>query len=336
MELKDLTQESENPELWNDRKKAETLLRQLNNLRDNISEYDYLKDHLAEYIEFIKMAESENDDDLLADMEANIAQLQVEAAQKEIEVLFSGDNDASNCFLDINAGAGGTESYDWAEMLLRMYLRWADRHNFKATIIHTVSGDEAGIKSATIKINGKNAYGWCRTESGVHRLVRTSPFNSANKRMTSFASAWFYPEINNDIDVQIDAKDLRIDTYRASGAGGQHVNTTDSAVRITHIPTSIVVQCQNDRSQHKNKAACMSMLASKLYNYEIQKKEEKIQNDRSAKTDIGWGHQIRSYVLHPYQMVKDLRTSFETSDTSKVLDGDLDNFIFHALSHDIK
>lgn len=250
----------------------------------------------------------------------------------EVECLFSGEADSNNCFLEINAGAGGTESHDWASIMMRMYLRFSERLGFKAEIISISSGEEAGIKSVTIKIKGHNAYGWFKTESGVHRLVRISPFNSAGKRMTSFSSAWAYPEIDDNIDITIEEKDLRIDTYRASGAGGQHVNTTDSAVRITHIPTNIAVQCQNDRSQHKNKAEAMKMLKARLYEQELKKREDALDTQNSTKTDIGWGHQIRSYVLQPYQMVKDLRTNEETSDTSGVLDGNLTKFVYSSLA----
>jgi peptide chain release factor 2 len=248
------------------------------------------------------------------------------------ECLFSGEADSNNCFLEINAGAGGTESHDWASIMMRMYLRFAERMGFKTEIINIVSGEEAGIKSAIIKVLGHSAYGWFKTESGVHRLVRISPFNAAGKRMTSFASAWVYPEIDDDINIEIEEKDLRIDTYRSSGAGGQHVNTTDSAVRITHIPTNIAVQCQSDRSQHKNRAECMKMLKARLYEIELKKREDEANAENATKTDIGWGHQICSYVLQPYQMVKDLRTNFETSDTQGVLDGDLEHFVSASLA----
>ena len=252
-----------------------------------------------------------------------------------IECLFTDSHDKENCFIDINSGAGGTESDDWSSMMLRMYLRFAQIMGFKAEVISISSGDEAGIKSASIKVTGNNAYGWLKTESGIHRLVRISPFNSAGKRMTSFSSAYIYPEINDDIDITIEDKDLKIDTYRSSGAGGQHVNTTDSAVRITHIPTNTVSQCQNNRSQHKNKAEAMQMLKSKLYKQELIKKQEQAQQSHSQKTDIGWGHQIRSYVLHPYRMVKDLRTGYNTSDVESVLDGDLKSFVNASLSNKI-
>lgn len=246
--------------------------------------------------------------------------------------MFSGEADNNNCFLEINAGAGGTESHDWASMMMRMYLRFVERMGFKTEIINIIAGEEAGIKSCCIKIKGDMAYGWMKSESGVHRLVRISPFNAAGKRMTSFASCWVYPEIDENISIVLEDKDIRIDTYRASGAGGQHVNTTDSAVRITHLPTNIVVQCQNDRSQHRNKAEAMQMLKSRLYDFELKKKNEAINKQNAEKTEIGWGYQIRSYVLQPYQMVKDLRTNYDTSDTGSVLDGKLEKFISSSLS----
>ena len=241
--------------------------------------------------------------------------------------MLSDEMDSRSCFLEIHSGAGGTESDDWASMLLRMYLRWAEKHKYKISIVDQLDGDEAGVKSATVKIEGVNAFGWLKVESGIHRLVRISPFNSAGKRHTSFASVNVIPVINDDVEINIVESDLRIDTYRSSGAGGQHVNTTDSAVRITHIPTGIVAQCQNNRSQHKNKDECMSMLKSKLYEFEMQKRREKANEENEKKSDIGWGHQIRSYVLHPYKMVKDLRTGFKVTDTGAVLDGEIDDFI---------
>lgn len=278
------------------------------------------------------MASDENDEKMLDEVEENLKTLLNLAEKMQIEHLFSGEADMNNCFLEINAGAGGTESHDWSQMMLRMYNRFADRMGFKSEILHLISGEEAGIKSATIKITGHNAYGWFKTESGVHRLVRISPFNAAGKRMTSFASAWVYPEIDDNIDISVDEKDLRIDTYRSSGAGGQHVNTTDSAVRITHIPTNIVVQCQSDRSQHKNRASAMKMLKARLYEQELKKREDAANASNATKTDNGWGNQIRSYVLQPYQMVKDLRTEVETANVGAVLDGDLEKFVSAGLS----
>lgn len=281
------------------------------------------------------MAEAESDESLLTQLEIDLKNLYILAKKYEVECLFAGEADHCNAFLEINAGAGGTESHDWASIMMRMYLRFAERLKFKTEIINIIDGEDAGIKSCVIKIKGHNAYGWFKTESGVHRLVRISPFNAAGKRMTSFSSAWVYPEIDDTIEIQIEEKDLRIDTYRSSGAGGQHVNTTDSAVRITHLPTNIAVQCQNDRSQHKNKAEAMKMLRARLYEIEIQKKEEAVNVQNASKSEIGWGHQIRSYVLQPYQMVKDLRTDIETSDSQGVLDGDLEKFVYSSLAQKV-
>jgi peptide chain release factor 2 len=295
--------------------------------------FNYINNGLAENIELASMAEEEGDDALLMQIEKELGQIAVAAEKFETECLFSGEADTNNCFLEINAGAGGTESHDWASMMMRMYMRFAEKMGFKVEIINIINGEDAGIKSCCIKIKGDMAYGWMKSESGVHRLVRISPFNAAGKRMTSFASCWVYPEIDDNISVVIEEKDLRIDTYRASGAGGQHVNTTDSAVRITHIPTNIVVQCQNDRSQHRNKAEAMQMLKARLYDFEMKKKNEEVDKQNAEKTEIGWGHQIRSYVLQPYQMVKDLRTGYETSDSGGVLDGDLEKFVSSCLAH---
>jgi peptide chain release factor 2 len=250
----------------------------------------------------------------------------------ELESLLSGEADANDCYLEVHAGAGGTESQDWAEMLLRMYTRWSEQHGFKVEYIEESPGEEAGLKSATIRVSGDNAYGWLKTESGVHRLVRISPYDAASRRHTSFASVGVYPVVDDTIEIEIVDSDLRVDTYRASGAGGQHVNRTDSAVRITHIPTGIVVQCQTDRSQHRNRAQALTMLKARLYELELQKREEQAQAEHAAKTDIGWGHQIRSYVLHPYKMVKDLRTDVEKGNAEGVLDGDLDPFLEAALA----
>ncbi len=273
----------------------------------------------------------EKDISALEEFEEELLVLAKIIQKLEVECLFSGEADNKECFLEIHAGAGGTESHDWAQMLLRMYLRWAESHKFKVEFIDQVAGEEAGIKSVTLKIHGRNAYGYCKSENGVHRLVRLSPFNAAGKRQTSFASVFSFPVLTDDINIEINEKDLRIDTYRSSGAGGQHVNTTDSAVRITHLPTSIAVQCQNDRSQHKNKAEAMSMLKARLYEIELQNRQAKVDQLNKTKTEIGWGHQIRSYVLHPYQMVKDLRTDYETSNTTAVLDGDLDKLMMAYL-----
>ncbi|OJV12032.1 MAG: peptide chain release factor 2 [Alphaproteobacteria bacterium 33-17] len=292
-----------------------------------VNNYNKSKQEASDLYELFELAKLEQDESAKEDIATSMLSLAAKLKKDEIECLFSGEVDSNDCFIDINAGAGGTESHDWALMLMRMYLRWAEKRGFKTEVVDELDGEEAGIKSATIKVSGMFAYGWCKSESGVHRLVRISPFNAAGKRQTSFASIWVYPLITDAVEVEINEKDLRIDTYRASGAGGQHINKTDSAVRITHLPTNIVVQCQSDRSQHKNKAACMDMLKSRLYELELKKREETINSLSATKTDNSWGHQIRSYVLQPYQMVKDLRTDYETSDTSGVLDGDIDNFM---------
>lgn len=305
-------------------------------LAAQIKEIDQLAADLSDNVELIAMGEAEGDDDIIAEAEAALATARAKGEKAELKTLLSGEADKNNCFLEVHAGAGGTEAQDWAEMLTRMYVRWAEAHDCKAEWLEESSGEEAGIKSATIKISGENAYGWLKTESGVHRLVRISPYDSSARRHTSFTSVWVYPELDDDIEIEIVDKDLRIDTYRASGAGGQHVNKTDSAIRITHLPTGIVVQCQNDRSQHKNRANAMKMMKSRLYEAEMQKREEASQAEHDAKTDIGWGHQIRSYVLQPYQMVKDTRTNVETSNTSGVLDGDIDMFMEAALAHRVK
>lgn len=291
-----------------------------------------MQNNLDEYIELSQLAYNQNDQDLLDQSQDALLSLLLIAEKLEIACLFSGQYDSNNCFLDINSGAGGTESHDWSSMMMRMYLRFANKLGFKAEIIDMISEEEAGIKSCTIRIEGYQAYGWFRTESGVHRLVRISPFNAAGKRMTSFSSCWVYPEIDNEISIDINEKDLRIDTYRSSGAGGQHVNTTDSAVRITHIPTNTVVQCQNDRSQHKNKATALKMLKAKLHELELKSRQEETNAENANKKDIGWGHQIRSYVMQPYQLVKDLRTQYETPNINAVLDGDLEKFVLASLS----
>ena len=277
------------------------------------------------------MALEENSDEILSDCEAKIDLVSKQIKKNEINCFLSGENDDLDIYLEIHAGAGGTESQDWAEMLQRMYLKWFEKKLFKYQIISEHKGEEAGIKSSTLKISGNYLYGMMKSESGVHRLVRISPFDSGARRHTSFASVWVYPAIDDEIEIEIDEKDLRIDTYRSSGAGGQHVNTTDSAVRITHLPTKIVVQCQNERSQHKNKETCFKMLKARMYEYEIQKREESSQKNLSSKTDIGWGHQIRSYVLQPYQLVKDLRSKVESTNPKEVLNGNIDQFIEASL-----
>jgi len=307
-------------------------MRERTKLEQSIEEVRAIEQELEDNITLIELGETEDDEGTLNEADAMLELLRTRSAKRELETLLSGEADSNDCFLEVHAGAGGTESQDWAEMLIRMYVRWADAHDYKVEWLEESPGEEAGIKSATIKISGYNAYGWLKTESGVHRLVRISPYDSAARRHTSFSSAWVYPVIDESIDVAFEDKDLRVDTYRASGAGGQHVNKTDSAIRITHIPTGIVVQCQNDRSQHRNRAAAMDMLRARLYERELKIREEQAQAEHDAKTDIGWGHQIRSYVLQPYQMVKDLRTEVETSNTQGVLDGDLDQFMAASLA----
>ena len=291
-----------------------------------------LTNDLEENIELAELAELDDDQELLEAAAKALITVQEKAGKAELEALLSGEADSNDCYVEIHPGAGGTEAQDWAEMLLRMYTRWAQAHGKKVEVLEEQSGDEAGIKSATIRVKGHNSFGWLKTESGVHRLVRISPYDSSARRHTSFASVWVYPEIDDTIDIDINESDCRIDTYRASGAGGQHINKTDSAVRITHEPTGIVVQCQADRSQHKNRSLAWDMLRSRLYEAEMQKREAEAQELADNKSEIGWGHQIRSYVLQPYQLVKDLRTNVETSDTSGVLDGDLDQFMAAALS----
>lgn len=329
--LADLEEKTSNPNLWDDPALAQKILQEKNKLAEEIVCYQQFKQKHKDLIELIQLAEEEDNVELINEAEEELKILAKDVKILEMECLFSGEADDRECFLEIHAGAGGTESHDWAQMLLRMYLRWAEKHRFKVEFIDQISGEEAGIKSVTLKIHGKKAYGYCKSENGVHRLVRISPFNAARKRQTSFASVFSFPVLTDDINIEVNEKDLRIDTYRSSGAGGQHVNTTDSAVRITHLPTNIVVQCQNDRSQHKNKAEAMSMLKAKLYEQELAKRQSKIDQMNQAKTEIGWGHQIRSYVLHPYRMVKDLRSDYETSDTEGVLDGDLNEFMFSYL-----
>ncbi|MCR4377266.1 MAG: peptide chain release factor 2 [Rhodospirillales bacterium] len=336
LRLDELNTLTEDPKLWDKPEKAQALMRERTKLEGLIKEIDGLQADIDDNIELIEMGEAEGDAAVVAEAEAALFDAKARAGKAELQTLLSGEADANSCFLEVHAGAGGTEAQDWAEILIRMYVRWAEQHGYKTEWLEESPGEEAGIKSATIKISGENAYGWMKTESGVHRLVRISPYDSSARRHTSFSSVWVYPEIDDDIEIAYDDKDLRVDTYRASGAGGQHINKTDSAVRITHIPTGIVVQCQNDRSQHKNRAEAYKMLNARLYEAELRKREEASQAEHDAKTDIGWGHQIRSYVLQPYQMVKDLRTGVETSNTGAVLDGDLDSFMEAALAHRVK
>jgi peptide chain release factor 2 len=307
-------------------------MRERTHLEQAIKGVQEMEQEVEDAATLIELGEAENDESVIAEADASLTAIRDQAAKRELETLLSGEADSNDCFLEIHAGAGGTESQDWAQMLMRMYVRWAEGHGYKVEWLEESPGEEAGMKSGTIKVEGHNAYGWLKTESGVHRLVRISPYDAAARRHTSFSSVWVYPVIDDAIDVEVEDKDLRVDTYRASGAGGQHVNKTDSAIRITHIPTGIVVQCQNDRSQHRNRAAAMDMLRARLYEAELQKREESAQAEHDAKTDIGWGHQIRSYVLQPYQMVKDLRTEVETSNTQAVLDGDLDDFMAASLA----
>jgi len=300
-------------------------------LDERLGALSRMEQELDDQVTLIELGEAENDQKVLAEAEASLRTLKAEVARRELEALLSGEADANNCYLEVHAGAGGTESQDWASMLLRMYMRWAEQHGFKVDYIEETAGEEAGIKSATIEVKGRNAYGWLKTENGVHRLVRISPFDANARRHTSFASVQVYPAIDDRIKIDINESDVRVDTLRSGGAGGQHVNKTESAIRLTHIPTNIVVFCQNDRSQHRNRAQAWDMLRAKLYELELKKREEKAAAAQAAKTDIGWGHQIRSYVLQPYQMVKDLRTGVSTSNTGAVLDGDIDRFVEAAL-----
>jgi len=330
--LEELNALSEDPDLWNDSDKAQKVMRERNRLDEQISNVRDLEQSLTDNVELIALGEEEGDNDIVAEAEQALEAMKVDAERQQLQSLLSGEADSNDAYLQVNAGAGGTEAQDWANMILRMYTRWAESRGFKASVLEMSDGEEAGIKSATLKVEGDQAYGWLKTENGVHRLVRISPFDSNARRHTSFASVAISPVIDDNIDIEVEDKDLRIDTYRSSGAGGQHVNTTDSAVRITHIPTGIVAAVQSERSQHQNRANAMSLLKAKLYEAELQKREEAAAAEHGEKTDIGWGHQIRSYVLHPYQMIKDLRTGVETSQSSAVLDGDLDPFLEAALA----
>ena len=307
-------------------------MRERNRLASQIEGVTALEREVADTVELIAMAEAEGDAAMAADAAESLRALAAEAKRREIESLLSGEADGNDCFVEINAGAGGTEAQDWAEMLMRMYTRWAERHEYKVQLIEQSEGEQAGIKSATLQVSGPNAYGWLKTEAGVHRLVRISPFDANARRQTSFASVWVYPVVDDNIEIEINESDLKIDTFRASGAGGQHVNKTESAIRITHIPTGIVVACQTDRSQHRNRATAMGMLRARMYEAELQKREAAASAVENAKTDIGWGHQIRNYVLAPYQLVKDLRTGVEKGNPDAVLDGALDDFMAAALA----
>ena len=329
--LEELNARAEDGNLWNDPENAQKLMRERQNISNAIDEYKSMDNSLKDVLEMLELGFSEKDEEIIEDSLTSLKVLLTKAEKGELEALLNGEADSNDTFLEINSGAGGTESCDWALMLLRMYLRWAEKRGFSTELQSETLGEEVGIKSVSYRISGLNAYGWLKSESGVHRLVRISPFDSAAKRHTSFCSVWVYPVVDEDIDIKIESNDLRIDTYRSSGAGGQHVNTTDSAVRITHLPTGIVVT-SSEKSQHQNRDIAMKALKSRLYQIELDKRNIEINNAHASKGDAGWGNQIRSYVLHPYQMVKDLRTNFETSDTKAVLDGELDDFMSSTLA----
>ena len=316
---------------WQDKLKSQKIIKEKKIFEDLINSYNHSNNQLQDLNDLYELAIEENNKDIQSEVFQNISDLRLLAKKNEIRCFLSNEADPLNAYIEIHAGAGGTESQDWADMLRRMYFKWSDNKNYKYQIVSEHKGDEAGIKSTTIKIEGDYIFGWLKKESGIHRLVRISPFDSGARRHTSFASVWVYPVVDENINIEILEKDLRIDTYRSSGAGGQHVNTTDSAVRITHLPSKIVVQCQNERSQHKNKETCMNMLKARLYNFELKKREKKNQNEESLKSEIGWGHQIRSYVLHPYRLVKDNRTNFESTNPDKILEGDIDDFLESSL-----
>ncbi|WP_082254660.1 peptide chain release factor 2 [Candidatus Pelagibacter ubique] len=316
---------------WQDKENSKKLIKEKKLFEDLLKTYKFTIEKLSDLEDLSELALEEKNETVQKEVLSNIKELRTLVKKNEVKCFLSNEADSLDCYIEIHAGAGGTESQDWAEMLRRMYLKWADQKKFKSNLISEHKGDEAGIKSSTIKIEGDYVFGWLKKESGIHRLVRISPFDSGARRHTSFASIWVYPVVDENINIEIIEKDLRIDTYRSSGAGGQHVNTTDSAVRITHIPSKIVVQCQNERSQHKNKETCMNMLKARLYDYEIKKKEQENQNTENSKSEIGWGHQIRSYVLQPYRLVKDNRTNFESTSPDKVLDGDIDEFLEQSL-----
>ncbi|NOT42518.1 MAG: peptide chain release factor 2 [Alphaproteobacteria bacterium] len=334
--LDELNAKAEDPKFWNDSGNAQKLMRERNKVEKALADYAVLDASYRDTVEMIELAAAEGDAGLVRESEDALRALASRAADLEMQSLFSGEADGNDCYIEIHAGAGGTESQDWASMLLRMYTRWAERRDFRCDFIEESAGEEAGIKSATLLIKGENAFGWAKTESGVHRLVRISPFDSNARRHTSFASVWVYPVVDDTIEIDIVDKDLRIDTYRASGAGGQHVNKTESAIRITHMPSGIVVSCQNDRSQHKNRATAFAMLRSRLYELELEKREAAASELNASKSDIGWGHQIRSYVLQPYQLVKDLRTGAQSYSPKDVLDGELDPFMQASLAQRLK
>lgn len=327
---------AEDPNLWSNAAQAQKLMRERTHLDQAIGSYGRLEHELADQIGLIEMAEEEGDEGIISDAEAALRRLHAEAKKREIEALLSGEADSYDTFVEVHSGAGGTESQDWAQMLLRMYMRWAEARDYKVDLLEESAGDGAGIKSATIQVSGHNAYGWLKTESGVHRLVRISPYDSNARRHTSFASVWVYPVVDDTIEIDIKESDCRIDTFRASGAGGQHVNRTESAIRITHLPSGIVVSCQADRSQHKNRSTAWKMLRARLYEMELRKQEQAAAALAASKTAIGWGHQIRSYVLQPYQLVKDLRTGVESTDPQRVLNGGIDAFIEASLAKRIQ
>jgi peptide chain release factor 2 len=330
--LDELNARVEDPTLWDDAEAAQSIMRERTRLAAQVEAVQGLERDLADALEYAELADAEGDEAALDEARAQLASLKERAARAELEALLSGEADGNDAYVEINSGAGGTESNDWALMLMRMYSRWAQAHGMSVDVIEETPGEQAGIKSVTLLVRGTNAYGWLKTEAGVHRLVRISPYDSSARRHTSFASVWVYPVVDDTIEIEINPADVRVDTYRASGAGGQHVNKTDSAVRLTHIPTGIAVACQTERSQHQNRDRAWKMLKARLYELELQKREAAQQALEETKTDIGWGHQIRSYVLQPYQMVKDLRTDVETSDTQGVLDGDLDAFMAASLA----
>jgi len=332
--LEELNARAEDGNLWNDPENAQKLMRERQNISNAIDEYKSMDSSLKDVLEMLELGFSEKHEEIIEDSVTSLKALLTKAEKGELEALLNGEADSNDTFLEINSGAGGTESCDWALMLLRMYLRWAEKRGFSIELQSETLGEEVGIKSVSYRISGLNAYGWLKSESGVHRLVRISPFDSAAKRHTSFCSVWVYPVVDENIDIKVESNDLRIDTYRSSGAGGQHVNTTDSAVRITHLPTGIVVT-SSEKSQHQNRDIAMKALKSRLYQIELDKRNIEINNAHESKGDAGWGNQIRSYVLHPYQMVKDLRTNFETSDTKAVLDGELDDFMSSTLAMNV-
>ena len=331
-----MNRRAEDPALWGNPQAAQKVMRQRQQLESSIKSYQKLDRDLDDCVTLIELGEAEDDDATIAEGEEALKRLDEDAQRRSVEALLSGEADGNDTYVEVHAGAGGTESQDWAEMLTRMYSRWAEQRGYKVSLLEESPGEEAGIKSATLEIKGANAYGWLKTESGVHRLVRISPYDANARRHTSFASVWVYPVVDDDIDIVVNESDCRVDTYRSSGAGGQHVNTTDSAVRITHIPTGIAVASQQERSQIKNRAIAWAMLKSRLYELELKKREEKANAEAASKTEIGWGHQIRSYVLQPYQMVKDLRTGVTSGVPANVLDGDIDMFLEASLAQRIK